>query len=79
MNWLDGLSWFANAVILVAQWNVGNQHRWAFIVSFIGEAIWVTYAVIEHKWSLAFICVFFALMAVRNYIKWAPPGTIFNT
>lgn len=69
MEFVDLLGWIGNGVIVLAQWQVGNRRRSAFLVSAVGELICIAYAVFIHLWSLVFVCVLFAGIALRNYIK----------
>lgn len=65
------MGWFANVLLVVGLWMVGDKVRWAFLFTIIGEAIWVCVAIARAQWDMAAICAVFAALAVRNWIKWA--------
>jgi hypothetical protein len=64
------LAWVGNFFIVLGLWQIGNKKRYAFILSLLGESAWVGYAMVIRMYSLAFICLIFAVLALRNYIKW---------
>lgn len=65
------LGWIGNAFIVAGLWGVGNKRRGAFILSAVGELLWIANATGRGDWALASICVVFLLMALRSYVKWA--------
>ena len=65
------LSWTGNCFLIAGLWQMGDKHRSAFLLSFIGEIPWTIYAIKQHDWALAFICLVFCGMAVRNWFKWS--------
>ncbi len=64
------LGWVGNVFIVVGLYGIGNKNRNAFIASFIGEALWIANAAHRSDWALTSICVVFAAMAARSYVKW---------
>lgn len=64
------LGWIGNLFIIAGLWGVGNRSRRAFLFSVVGEACWISNATARRDWALASICVVFAVMAIRGYIKW---------
>jgi hypothetical protein len=73
MDWFRFLGWFGNIFIVLGLWSVGDKKRYAFLFSIVGETIWVIYAVLLGLWDLAFACVLFDALAIRNWIKWGKP------
>lgn len=68
---IAAVPWIANALILWGGWQVGKKNRNAFFYYIAGELTWVWYAIVyEHLWSLAVVCVAFAAMSLRNWVKW---------
>lgn len=68
--------WAGNVLIVTGLWLVGRRRWEAFAFTAVGEVIWVGVAVARHQWDLAFICLVFAILAVRNLFLWrqaAPP------
>lgn len=64
------LGWIGNAFIVAGLWGVGNKRRGAFILTGIGEVIWVVRAILQPDYALAAICIVFAVLAVRSYVRW---------
>jgi hypothetical protein len=65
------MGWIGNVLIVVGLWKIGNRQRSAFLYTLSGEAVWVIYSISLGMWDLAAICIVFAALAVRNYVKWA--------
>lgn len=64
------VGWLANAVLVAGLWQVGRRRWQAFVLTALGEAVWVAVAVRRREWDLAAICAVFGLLAVRNLILW---------
>jgi len=64
------MGWFANILLILGLWLVGDKKRIAFMFTFVGESIWTIYSIIIGMYDLAFICFVFAFLAIRNWIKW---------
>lgn len=67
------LGWIGNVFIVAGLWGIGNKARSAFLLSIVGECLWIANALTKAgsaDWALASICAVFALMAVRSYVKW---------
>ena len=64
--------WFANALIVIGLWTLGYKWRHAFLFSIAGEAIYTVVAYRTGQLELAFICFVFCVLALRNWVKWAP-------
>jgi hypothetical protein len=62
--------WAGNALICLGLWYMGARKWWAFAFSLVGESVWVLYSFQHRLWSLAFICAVFAVLALRNLVKW---------
>lgn len=68
---ISTVPWIANFLILWGGWEVGKKKRHAFFYYIAGELAWVWYAIVyEQLWSLAVVCMAFALMSLRNWVKW---------
>ncbi len=68
--------WGANVVLFSGLWFVGNRLWWAFLLTAVGEVVWVVIAWNRGQIDLAAICAVFALVAVRNLLKWRNQPTI---
>lgn len=64
------IGWIANIIILVGMIGIGDRKRSAFLVTMIGEVIWATVGITRGEIDLTVICVLFAGIAGRNYLKW---------
>jgi hypothetical protein len=64
------LGWFGNIFLVLGLYLIGFKWRPAFLFSVVGEAVWITLAIQRHQYDLAFMCVVFGVMAIRNFIKW---------
>jgi hypothetical protein len=66
------LGWIGNIFLVTGLWGIGSKYRRAFLLSIVGESLWIANALSrsEPDWALAFICVVFGIMAVRGYILW---------
>lgn len=66
------LGWVANIFLLVGLWFLGKDRRWPFLLTFVGETVWLV-AILTSTlvmWDMAFICVVFAMLALNNWRKW---------
>jgi len=64
------MDWIGNFLICLGLWFIGDKKRWAFLFSIAGECCWIAYSLKIGLYSLAAICVVFAVLAARSYCKW---------
>lgn len=64
------MTWFANFLIVIQIWGIGNKWRPAFLFGAAGEGIWTVCAAVNGQYDLAAICGLFVIMALFNYRKW---------
>lgn len=64
------MGWVGNAFIVSGSWCLGNKWRHAFLLSIVGECFWIVQALKQGQTDLAFICVVFCVLALRNWLKW---------
>lgn len=57
-------------VLLIA----GNKARFAWALGFFSEFAWTLYAIWIHQYGLIVGAVFYAIVYVRNWLKWKPEG-----
>jgi hypothetical protein len=67
---MSGWGWIANIILVSGLWFVGERVWWAFLLTIIGELAWTVIAVNRGEWDLAAICFVFALIALRNLVRW---------
>ena len=65
------ISWLGTFVLLTGVIAIGYKKRWAFLCFLFGEIFILIYSLHIRAWSIAFIGVTFAGLAVRNYILWS--------
>lgn len=64
------LGWIGNILLLWGVWEIGNRKRLAHIITILGEGAWVWKSILLSQWDLAVMCVFFAILAARCWVKW---------
>lgn len=64
------LGWFANILIVVGLWKLGNKVRSGFVWNGVGELFWIWHALNQQLYDLAAICVVFCVIAALNWVKW---------
>jgi nicotinamide riboside transporter PnuC len=67
---LSWLAWLANATLVAGLWFVGKRRRWAFLLTFLGEASWVVVSASRGSADMLAICLVFAALAVVNFVRW---------
>ncbi len=67
MSWWG---WGANVVLFSGLWFVGNRLWWAFLLTIVGEVVWVVIAINREQYDLAAICALFSGVALRNLVRW---------
>ena len=71
-----GLGWFGNIFIVVGLWYIGNQKRWAFLLTTLGEVIWILHSYLMGQNDLMVICILFAALQFRGWLKFKPPEPV---
>jgi hypothetical protein len=64
------LSWLSTCIFLIGAFAIGNKRRWAFVCFFAAEIMLVFYSIHIRAWAVVVVGVMFAVMAVRNYLRW---------
>lgn len=64
------LGWFANILIVIGIWKIGDKWRHAFLFSIAGETLWTIKAGWQGQYDLAVICFVFCVLAFRNWLAW---------
>jgi len=64
------IGWVGSALLAVGLYQIGNQHRRAFLFSIAGEFLWIIKSLCLGMWDLAAICAVFLAMAIRAYCVW---------
>ncbi len=67
MRWLG---WLGNAFLLAGALLLGEKSPAAFLMVAIGESLWTVKVIRLRQWDMAFICVMFGGLALRNFYLW---------
>lgn len=62
--------WIGNLFIVGGLWGIGSKVRNAFLLSVVGESLWMVASYQRSQWDLMVICGVFCALAVRSYVKW---------
>jgi hypothetical protein len=71
---MSPFGWAASAALLVGLWLAGSKKWWGFAFTIVGETTWVFVALGLGMYDLAFVCVAFVAVAVRNAVRWRREG-----
>jgi len=63
-------SWILTVPQLFAYWQIGNLQRWAWLVAFAVDVLWVVYALLTAQYGFMTSAVAFGLLALRNWWRW---------
>jgi hypothetical protein len=64
------IGWIGNAFVIAGCYGIGNKWRHAFLLTAVGEVVWIATAMLRGQYDLAAICVVFGVLAVRNWWLW---------
>lgn len=64
------LGWLGNVFLVVGLVTAGNQWRWAFLFTAIGEALWTVKLLRFRHWDMLFVTVLFLILSLRNLFVW---------
>ena len=65
------IDWAAAVFELGGVWLAGDKSRWCFPFFWACELLWLIVAIRSRLWGLAAMVAVFAILNVRNYIKWS--------
>ncbi len=64
-------SWLASAAELTGLWMIGNKKKFGFLISIIGNAIWIAVVLLGlPATGLLLVVVPALIINVRNFFKW---------
>jgi hypothetical protein len=67
---IQSLGWIGSIALAAGLYGIGNKKRNAFLLSMLGESLWIIKSCILGMWDLAAICVVFLVLAIRAYRTW---------
>lgn len=63
-------SWILTLPQLFAQWQIGNLQRWAWLLAFTIDVLWIVYALLTTQYGFLISATLFGALAVRNWWRW---------
>jgi hypothetical protein len=57
-----------------AYWQIGNFQRWAWLVAFSIDVLWVVYSLLTAQYGFMTSALLFGALALRNWWKWGTDG-----
>ncbi len=64
------MGWVGNVFLILGLLFLSPKTKWPFICTIVGEVIWSVYSYQTSQWDMMFICVVFAMLSVKNFLKW---------
>jgi len=65
------MDYIAGFFELLGLWYVGNKSKYGFIISIIGNLVWVIYVILNnHTYGLLLVVIPAMFINVRNFFKW---------
>ncbi len=62
--------WAGNCLLCWSAWEIGNHRRFAHLLGVGGELCWIIKSLVFAQYDLAFVCIMFATLSARSWIKW---------
>ncbi|TSA85870.1 hypothetical protein FNU79_08790 [Deinococcus detaillensis] len=63
-------SWVLPILGVTALWASGSGKRWGWLVGFVGQLLWVAYALASRQYGFLLSALAFAAIYARNYLHW---------
>jgi hypothetical protein len=71
MSRINCLGWTGNIFLIIGTFLIGERSPNAFLLVFIGEALWLIKSIKLRAWDMITLCVVFGALAMVNYWKWS--------
>lgn len=68
---MTGWTLGASLLLFVGLCLVGQRCRWGFLLSVVGESVWVIASARRGMYDLSALCVAFAALAAFNFRQWS--------
>ena len=68
------LSWVLSATSGAMLWLMGNRSKWGPRLGLANQVLWVIYAVWLRQWGLLPGVIAYAVIHVRNLVRWQRNG-----
>lgn len=69
-NYLNEFSYLLSIVSLVTLWLIGNKNKAGFILGLLNQILWIWYALMLKQYGLLVGVMAYAVIYIRNLIKW---------
>ena len=69
-NYLNEFSYLLSIISLVTLWLIGNKNKAGFILGLLNQVLWVWYALMLKQYGLLVGVIAYAVIYIRNLIKW---------
>lgn len=64
------MGWVGSLLLVLGMYFVGEKAAYGFVISGIGEFLWVAKSYRDKQWDLFAICVVFVGVYAYNFWKW---------
>jgi hypothetical protein len=65
------LPWLMSAITIAVMWLAGNQWRYTWHLSFVNQALWITWIIGTQSWGFIPMNVCMWIVSARNLRKWS--------
>ena len=69
-NYLNEFSYLLSIISLVTLWLIGNKNKAGFILGLLNQILWIWYALMLKQYGLLVGVMAYAVIYIRNLIKW---------
>ena len=69
-NYLNEFSYLLSIISLVTLWLIGNKNKAGFILGLLNQILWIWYALMLKQYGLLVGVIAYAVIYIRNLIKW---------
>lgn len=69
-NYLNEFSYLLSIISLVTLWLIGNKNKAGFILGLLNQVLWIWYALMLKQYGLLVGVIAYAVIYIRNLIKW---------
>ena len=69
-NYLNEFNYLLSIISLVTLWLIGNKNKAGFILGLLNQVLWIWYALMLKQYGLLVGVIAYAVIYIRNLIKW---------
>jgi len=67
---MELFSWILSAIGIISYYILGRKNRWGWIINASYQLVWIIYALLTHQYGFIIVCVFFFVVAMKNFFHW---------